>query len=71
MHYKNLKAEMAREGIKIGVIAKFLELRYATVWDKLNGKSRFYSDEAIKIKKEFFPMLQIEYLFDNEEQRSA
>jgi len=71
VHYKNLRAEMAREGITIGVISKFLKVRYATVCDKLNGRSRFFSDEAIKIKKHFFPNLLIEYLFDNEEQQSA
>lgn len=63
---KNLRAEMARHGVTVGMIADFLNVRYATVSDKLNGRSRFFADEAIRIKRRFFPTLPIEYLFDDE-----
>lgn len=62
--YKNLRAEMARNGVTIGDMAKALGVRYATVNDKLNGRFRFYYDEALKIKKLFFPECELEYLFD-------
>lgn len=62
---------MARKGITMVDISKFLELRYATVNDKVNGKYRFYYDEALKIKQHFFPNCSLEYLFDNDENLTA
>lgn len=64
--YRNLRAEMARNNITIGDLAELLGVRYATVSDKINGKSRFYYDEAYKIKRCFFPGRDLEYLFDTE-----
>lgn len=64
--YKNLDAEMARIGISKKDLAKFLNQRYPTVVDKTNGKSRFRLDEAMAIKKRFFPDKSIEYLFEAE-----
>lgn len=61
--YRNLLAEMARRGISKKDLALFLEMRYPTVVDKTNGKSRFYLDEAFKIRDRFFPDCKIEYLF--------
>lgn len=61
--YCNLKAEMARKGIKVKDIADLLGVRRATASDKINGKYRFYCDEAIKIKETFFSDLNIDYLF--------
>ena len=69
--YRNLEAEMARTGVTRGDIAKFLGVRYATVIDKIKGKSRFYLDEAIKIQKRFFPKCSVEYLFEQDELRTA
>lgn len=62
--YNNLRAEMARKGLTIQDLADTLGVRYATVCDKLNGKYRFYYDEAKKIKDTFFPECEIEYLFE-------
>jgi len=61
--YPNLEAEMARIGIKGKDLAKVLKVRDATIYDKLNGKFSFTLDEAMKIKKTFFPNHSIEYLF--------
>lgn len=66
--YKNLRAEMARESITMVDISEFLNVRYATVNDKVNGKYRFYYDEALMIKKHFFPNCNLEYLFEKEEE---
>lgn len=68
--YKNLVAEMAREGITKKDIAKFLDQRYPTVVDKTNGKASFRLDEAMRIKREFFPTKSVEYLFEKESQVS-
>lgn len=62
--YRNLKAEMARSGITMVDIAEYLDVRYATVNDKVNGKYRFYYDEAYAIKKKFFDDMPMEYLFE-------
>lgn len=62
--YRNLKAEMARSGITMVDIAEYLDVRYATVNDKVNGKYRFYYDEAYAIKKRYFDDMTMEYLFE-------
>ncbi|MFJ9204097.1 helix-turn-helix domain-containing protein [Bacillus velezensis] len=71
--HNNLRAEMARKGITMVDISNFLNVRYATVNDKVNGKYRFYYNEALKIKRHFFPECNIEYLFecDENENQSA
>jgi transcriptional regulator with XRE-family HTH domain len=70
-HYKNLRAEMARKGVTLGQIAKLLNVRFATVSDKLNGRSRFFCDEALRIKRHFFPDFSIDYLFDDDQEHTA
>lgn len=64
----NLRAEMARRGIRGKDLAILLGVRYSTVYDKLNGKYSFSFDEALAIKKAYFPEHNLEYLFDNEDQ---
>lgn len=61
--YVNLKAEMARHGIKQIELANLLNVREATISEKINGKYAFDIDEALKIKNEFFQNISIEYLF--------
>jgi len=67
--YNNLRAEMARNNITIKNIAELLGVRYATACDKLNGRFRFYYDEALKIKTYLFPDCKLEYLFDHKEEK--
>lgn len=62
---------MVRNDVKPKDIADFLGVRYATVIDKLNGKYGFSFNEALRIKRKFFPELNIEYLFESEENQSA
>lgn len=69
--YRNLLAEMVRNNITKKQIAKFLDLRVATICDKMNGKYSFKLDEAFRIKKEFFPQLTIEYLFATDSREKA
>ena len=61
--YKNLEAEMVRKDITRSDLAELLQVRYATVVDKLNGKSPLSYDEALKIKKTYFPRMNLENLF--------
>ena len=61
--YPNLEAEMARIGLKRKSLAEVLNVRVATIYDKLNGKYPFTLDEALKIKETFFPNLTVDYLF--------
>ncbi|MGN7309883.1 XRE family transcriptional regulator [Alkalicoccobacillus gibsonii] len=68
---RNLKAEMIRTNIKPADIAAFLNVRYATIIDKLNGNYHFSFNDAIKIKNHFFPQMNIEYLFQSFEKESG
>ena len=67
MMYRNLKAEMARNNLNMGHLADLLEVRRATISDKMNGKNSFYYDEAKKIKETYFPSFSIEYLFETDD----
>jgi DNA-binding XRE family transcriptional regulator len=70
--YPNLDAEMARSKITKRDLAKCLDVRYATIIDKTKGKRPFLLDEAVKIKRRFFPHCDLEYLFEkNQSQNSA
>lgn len=66
--YKNLEAEMVRKGITRRDLAVLLNVRYATISLKLNGKSKLYYEEALKIKQTYFPEYSVEYLFETKEQ---
>ena len=67
--YRNLEAEMVRHSISRRNVANFLNVRYATVIDKLSGRYPFRLEEALDIKREFFPKLSIEYLFRGENKK--
>lgn len=67
--YRNLEAEIARKGIHKKEIAGVWDCRQATVYDKLNGKSKITLDEAQSLKREFFPEMKIEYLFKKFEEQ--
>lgn len=65
LKYRNLEAELKRKNITKKDLAEAFNLRYATISDKLNGKTRLTLNEAFAIKEKFFPDLSIEYLFDS------
>lgn len=68
---RNLRAEMVRSDVKPKDIAALLGVRDATIYDKLNGHYSFSFNEALKIKRHYFPQHDIEYLFDNSENQTA
>lgn len=68
---RNLRAEMVRSDVKPKDIASLLKVRDATVYDKLNGHYEFSFNEALKIKRRYFPNLELEYLFATSENQTA
>lgn len=65
--YRNLKAEMGRKDVTIEAISKELGVHRNSVSNKINGTSSFSIEEAMRIKKKFFPDLEYCYLFQTEE----
>jgi antitoxin component HigA of HigAB toxin-antitoxin module len=64
--YPNLKAEMARYGIKTKGVAEALGITSKSVTNKINGRTSFTIVEVGKIKKTFFPKISIDDLFSVE-----
>lgn len=71
--FKNLRAEMARNGLNITIMAKELGMTRDTLSYKLAGKRAINLDEAMRIARTFFPEHDVYYLFQelSEEKRSA
>lgn len=63
--YPNLRAEMARKGLKPKDIAVALDKSDDWVDARLRGRAVLPVGEALKIKKNFFPEINFEYLFIN------
>lgn len=64
--YPNLKAEMARHGIRNKDIAEVLGVTPKTVSSKINCRTYFMTDEIVKIRDTFFPKISIDDLFSEE-----
>lgn len=64
--YPNLNAELARLGWSRKVLADKLEVRYATILDKLNGKYPLTYDECVRIKNLMGADIPLEVLFFTE-----
>lgn len=60
--YENLEAEIARAGVTKREIAVFLEIHENTLAYKM-ARGSFTVEEAFKIKHNFFPNCELEYLF--------
>ena len=69
--YRNLEAEIVRAGYTKKEVAEKLDYRLGTFYSKLNGDTKFTLDEALKIRNEFFPEMEIEYLFKKYEKTEA
>ena len=59
----SLKAEMARNNITTEMVMRSIGKSDKTTRDKINGKSGFLLSEAVKVRNDFFPGMDIEYLF--------
>ena len=64
--YRNLRAEMGRNNIGIGEMAKDLRCNRDTLSRKLSGKSPITLEEAFEIQQRFFPDEDVNYLFHTE-----
>ena len=62
--YRNLLAEMIRNGVTRKDISEKIKRNLSNVGAKINYKSRFTLDEAYIIRDELFPHLTMEYLFE-------
>ena len=59
----NLKAEMARYGVRIENLIQILGCSESTVKNKINGKTEFSFNECLMIRDQLFPAYRLEYLF--------
>lgn len=66
--YRNLVNLMSEKNVTYKQLAELLKCKYQTISGKIKGNtcSGLSYDEAIKIKKVFFPEYDIEYLFEKE-----
>jgi len=71
MGYPNLRAEMARSRITINDLMKVIHKSRPGISNNLNGKGSFSVDESLAIRDAFFPQMQIDYLFSNEEKSTT
>lgn len=71
MPYLNLKGEMAKRNVTNEAIANLLGIHRNSVYNKINGESKFSIDEAIVIRKTFFPNFDIDTLFETEERSTG
>ena len=65
--FRNLRAEMAREGITVKKMAETLNIPVNTLRDKIKGRTEISLSLAFTIHKLFFPDIDIFYLFKKEE----
>lgn len=61
--YPNLNAELARRGWTKKVLSEKLDVRYATIVDKLNGKYPLTLNECKEIKDKLDTKMSIDELF--------
>lgn len=61
--YRNLKGELAKNGISNVQIARVLGVHTNTITNKLEGSSSFTIEEAFKIKSLLLPYCDLSYLF--------
>lgn len=66
--YQNLIEVMKAKSVTYSQIAELLKCQLRTVSDKTNGnvESGFSIDEAILIKRVFFPEYEITFLFERQ-----
>jgi len=68
MYYKNLRAEMVRNGISKADILELLEISNNTYYSKMTGRTDFKLSEVEKILALFYrktnKVYSVEYLFN-------
>ena len=61
----NLLGEMAKSKVTIREVADFLGMHRNGISNRIYGRTNFTLDEAISIKRKFFPDKSIEWLFED------
>lgn len=61
---RNLEAEIARKKLSREEVASGIGISTRSLYDKLNGKSKFNLEEAFALQKKFFPDTDLDYLFE-------
>lgn len=67
----NLRKEMTQRGIEVRDIAQSLFMAESCVYQRIRGDANFTADDAIKVKRKFFPDLSVDYLFERKEHTYA
>ena len=62
MDCRNLRAEMARNGISMNQVEKAAGLSTPSIYSRFKGKTDFKVGEIVKIRDTFFPNCTLEYL---------
>lgn len=62
--YRVIESEMAFIGLSKKVLAEKIHMPYSTLLSKLNGRSDFTLDEALKLKDALGTKKALETLFD-------
>ena len=66
---RNLEAEITRKKLSREEIASGIGISTRSLYDKLNGKSKFNVEEAFTLQRIFFPDKDIDYLFEQTDTR--
>lgn len=69
--FKNLRAEMAREGIDGKTVAAGIGISNKAFSNKILGKSEFTRIEMLRIHRSYFSKCSIDYLFDMSDSKTA
>ncbi|MGE5398086.1 MAG: hypothetical protein ACM3MK_11220 [Chitinophagales bacterium] len=64
--FRNLRAEMARQGLKRKTTASILNISTKSVSSKMSGKTEWTRSEMVTIQTKLFPNLTLDYLFETE-----
>lgn len=62
--FNNLRTELFKRGISYKNLAELLEVKESTVSNKMNSKTEWTRKEMFTIKKQIFPNLSLDYLFE-------
>lgn len=60
----NLEAEIVKKKLTRKEVAKCAGIGTRTLYDKINGLSKFSTEEAFALQKELFPECSLDYLFE-------
>lgn len=69
--YLNVKKALETKNISMKAFAAFLGVSEKTVTNKITGVTDFTFPEARRIKRDLLPEFDYEYLFANNEQKTA